>query len=74
MTQIPPYGLKQRRCPRLRLPHRTTAPNSVSPLSLAGSRRVDTVSGRIHAGRNAAAVTTREPNFTKMGEYVSRYY
>ena len=67
-TQIPPYGLKQRHRPQFRLPHRATAPNSQSPPSLAGSRRMDPVSGRIHPENNAAAVNPREPKFTKIGE------
>ena len=69
--QIPPYGLKQRRRLQFRLPHRATEPNSESPPSLAGSRRLHPVSDRIHPGSNAAAVTPREPKFTKMGEGLS---
>jgi len=68
-TQIPPHNLKQRRCPQFRLIHRATAPNSDCPPSLAGSRRLHLVRGRIHPGSNAASVTPHEPiKFTKMGE------
>jgi len=43
-------------------------PIPTAPPSLAGSCHLHPVSGRIHPGSNAAAVTPREPKFTKMGE------
>ena len=46
-------------------------PNSESSPSLAGSRSLASVPGRVHPESNAAAVTPREPKFIKMGEDLS---
>jgi len=50
-TQIPPYTLTQRCRAQFRMPHREPIPCSSW--------------GHIHPGSNAAAVTPREPKFTK---------
>jgi len=62
---IQPYEMLP---PQFRLPNQATAFNFDCPLSLVGSHYVAPVQRSIHPRSNAAAMTPREPKFTKMGE------
>jgi len=62
---MPPYGLKQRRCPQFPMPH--------CDLYIAASARigVQAAMSDAHPRTNVAPVTPCEPKFSERGEDLS---